>query len=150
LLVRGRELRGRFRRRVALVVNDRLDVALALGADGAQLTQRSLPVDAARRIAGTMPLGASVHSIFEAEAARGADWLLVGTVFPSATHPAGPTIGLEGLKAIAAAGIAPVVAIGGIDAHTAASVRAAGAYGLAVISSILSAPDPRAAAVALR
>ena len=146
LLLRGRHLRERFGGRVELVVNDRLDVALALGADGAQLTQRSLPVADARRIAGGMPLGASVHSVEEAEAARGADWLLVGTVFPSPTHPGGATIGADGVRAIAESGIAPVVAIGGIGPENVAAVRAAGARGVAVISAILSAKDPRAAA----
>jgi thiamine-phosphate pyrophosphorylase len=150
LLLRARARRARFGGRVALVVNDRLDVALALAADGAQLTQRSLPVAEARRIAGGMPLGASVHSVAEAEAARGADWLLVGTVFPSATHPDGATIGLEGVRTIAAAGIAPTVAIGGITAANVASLRATGVHGVAVISAILSARDPRAAAEGLR
>jgi thiamine-phosphate pyrophosphorylase len=150
LLRRGRQLRERFGSRVALVVNDRLDVALVLGADGAQLSQRSLPVQEARRVAGRMPLGASVHSVAEAEAARGADWLLVGTVFQSATHPGGTTIGPEGVARVAAAGIAPVVAIGGIDATNAAEVRSAGAHGIAVISAVLSASDPRTAARSLR
>jgi thiamine-phosphate pyrophosphorylase len=149
LLQRGRQLRERFGQRVALVVNDRLDVALALGADGAQLTQRSLPVADARRIAGGMPLGASVHSVEEAEAARGVDWLLVGTVFPSATHPGGATIGLEGVRAIVQTGIAPVVAIGGVNSTNAAAARTAGAYGIAVISAVLSASSPRAAAEGL-
>jgi thiamine-phosphate pyrophosphorylase len=150
LLLRGRQLRERFGGRVALVVNDRLDVALALSADGAQLTQRSLPVAEARRVARGMPLGASVHSVAEAEGARGADWLLVGTVFPSATHPGGATIGVDGVRAIAETGIAPLVAIGGVEPSNVAAVRAAGAHGVAVISAILSAKDPRAVAEALR
>jgi thiamine-phosphate pyrophosphorylase len=150
LLERGRRLRERLGGTVRLIVNDRLDVALALGADGVQLGRRSLPVAEARRIAPALALGASVHSTAEARAAGGADWLLLGTVFPSSTHPGGATIGPEGVGAIAAAGLGPVVAIGGITAENAASVVRAGAHGVAVISAVLAAPSPRDAASRLR
>src|SRR5262245_59476688 len=112
LLERGRLIQARLGRRVRLVVNDRLDVGLALGADGVQLGRRSLPVAEARRLAPALALGASVHSLDEARAAAGADWLLLGTIFPSATHPGGETIGPAGVARLAADGLGPIVAIG--------------------------------------
>lgn len=150
LLARARELREQLAGRARLVVNDRIDVALALGADGVQLGRRSLPVGEARRVAGRMPLGVSVHSLAEAREAAGADWLLVGTVFPSRSHPGGETLGLDGLRAVAAAGIAPVVAIGGMTPENAAETVAAGAHGVAVISAVLAAASPLEAARRLR
>jgi thiamine-phosphate diphosphorylase len=146
LLERGRRLRERLGGRARLIVNDRLDVALALGADGVQLGSRSLPVDEARRLAPAIAIGASVHSLAEARVASRADWLLLGTVFPSTTHPGGATIGPEGVGEIAAAGLGPIVAIGGITAENALSVLRAGAHGVAVISAVLAAPSPRDAA----
>ena len=146
LLERGRLLRERLGRRARLIVNDRLDVALALGADGVQLGRRSLPVAEARRLAGALPIGASVHSLAEARAAVGADWLLLGTVFPSASHPGAATIGAEGVRQVAAADLGPIVAIGGVTAENAPSVLRAGAHGVAVISAVLAAPSPRDAA----
>jgi thiamine-phosphate diphosphorylase len=150
LLERGRRLRELLGGEARLVVNDRLDVALALGADGVQLGRRSLPVGEARRVAPSLPIGASVHSLSEARGAAGADWLLLGTVFPSSSHPGGETIGIEGVRRIAAAGLGPVVAIGGITAENAAAAIGAGAHGVAVISAILADRSPRDAARRLR
>jgi thiamine-phosphate diphosphorylase len=76
--------------------------------------------------------------------------LVLGTVFPSASHPGGPTIGLEGVRDVCAAVNVPVIGIGGITAHNAGDVIRAGASGVAVISAIFDAPDPRAAAAELR
>src|SRR5207249_4389843 len=89
LLRRGRELQERVAGRAWLIVNDRIDVALALGADGAQLGVRSLPVADARRAAPQMRLGASVHSVAEAVAAvgDGASWVVLGTIYPTRSHP---------------------------------------------------------------
>jgi thiamine-phosphate diphosphorylase len=146
LLERGRRLRDLLGPRARLIVNDRLDVALALEADGVQLGGRSLPLAEARRIAPALPLGASVHSLGEARAAGGADWLLLGAVFPSSSHPGGQTIGLEGVRQLAAADLGPIVGIGGITPENAPAVLGAGAHGVAVISAILAAPSPRDAA----
>jgi thiamine-phosphate diphosphorylase len=97
-------------------------------------------------------LSHSVHSLEAALQAErdGADMLVLGTVFPSASHPGGPTIGLEGVREICAAVKIPVIGIGGITAQNAGDVIRAGASGVAVISAIFDAPDPRAAAAELR
>lgn len=136
----------------SLVINDRLDVALALGADGVQLGSGSLPTAAARRLAGDRLLvGRSVHSVAEAVAAEreGADFVVLGTIFPSRSHPGQAGAGLGVIAEARAAVALPVIAIGGIDAANVAGVVRAGADGAAVISAILAADDPRAAAAAL-
>ena len=152
LLARGRELRDRLAGRARLVVNDRLDVALASGADGAQLGGRSLPIEEARRVAPGLALGVSVHSAAEAaEAARGgASWVLLGTIYGSGSHPGRPGAGPRSIVEAGAACGAPIVAIGGITAVNAPECVAAGAHGVAVITAITRADDPRAAAQALR
>jgi thiamine-phosphate pyrophosphorylase len=121
--------------RTRIVVNDRLDVALAAGAAGVQLRGDSMPVAAARRIAPPgFLIGRSVHSVKEAAAAAGADYLIAGTVYPSASKPAGrPLLGTEGLQAIVRAVTLPVLAIGGIDAARFDEIAATGAAGLAAI-----------------
>jgi len=130
-----------------LVVNDRLDIALALHAVGVQLSARSLPVSAARRLDTTWWIGKSVHDLAEAEAARaeGADYLLVGPVYATATHPGRPPIGLDILSRIARLDL-PVIAIGGIDTERAREVKAAGAYGVAAIRALWDAADPEGSA----
>lgn len=129
-----------------LFVNDRLDIALAARAAGVQLRADSLPVSAARGLSPDWWIGRSVHDLAEAEAAiaAGADYLLVGPVFPTASHPGRPAIGPAALRAISALG-RPVVAIGGITPETAGGVRAAGAYGVAAIRAVWDAADPAAA-----
>ena len=94
----------------------------------------------------------SVHSIEAAVQAErdGADMLVLGTVFPSSSHPDGPTIGLDGVRAVCDAVSIPVIGIGGITAANAGDVIRAGASGVAVISAIFDAEDPRAAAAELR
>jgi thiamine-phosphate pyrophosphorylase len=119
-----------------LVVNDRMDVALACGADGVHLRGDSIPIAMARRIAppSGFSIGRSVHGVDEAIAAAGADYLIAGTVFPSASKPGQtPLLGVEGLRAIAAAVEIPVLAIGGIAGNRINEVAAAGAAGLAAI-----------------
>ena len=81
---------------------------------------------------------------------RGADMLVLGTVFASKSHPGGPTIGLDGVRAVCAAVRVPVIGIGGITAQNAGEVMSAGAAGVGVISAIFDAPDPQAAASELR
>jgi len=130
-----------------LVVNDRLDIALASGAHGVQLGHGGLPVEAARRLAPEWWIGRSVHGLDEAEAARaeGADYLLVGPVFPTPTHPDRRPIGLDALRAIGALGV-PVVAIGGVTPERVREVRNAGAHGVAAIRALWDATEPAAAA----
>jgi thiamine-phosphate pyrophosphorylase len=141
-------------RRVPLVINDRLDIALAVEADGLHIGQSDLPLEAARRIAGgRMFIGVSAGSVEEALAAEsgGADYLGVGAVFPTGSKAdAGEAIGLETLSAICRAVRVPVAAIGGIGPANAGTVMQSGAAGIAVISAILSQPDVKTAAVELR
>ena len=132
-----------------LVVNDRVDVALAVAADGVQRTHTSLPVDDIRRVAGRrLSIGASVHSLEDAVDAevRGADWITFGPVYdtPSKRRWGAPQ-GLERLRKVAAAVGIPVVAIGGITPERVAAVREAGAAGVAAISAILDTASPAAA-----
>jgi thiamine-phosphate diphosphorylase len=135
---------------VRLFVNDRLDIALAAGASGVQLSRSSfLPADA-RRLAPDWWIGCSVHSLDEARAARdwGADYLLVGPVYHTATHPTAPPLGLEPLGAVVGLGL-PVIAIGGVTPARAREVAGVGAYGVAAIRAIWDAADPGAAARSL-
>ena len=132
-----------------LIVNDRVDVALAVGAHGVQRTHASLAVDELRVVADKrVRVGASVHSLEDARdaATRGADWLFFGPVYdtPSKRRYGAPQ-GLTALERVASAVNIPVVAIGGITPDRVADVRRAGARGVAVISAILFADDPGAA-----
>ena len=137
---------------VRVAVNDRIDVALAAGADAVQLGRRSLPIAAAKRIAGSMLIGASVHSLSEAAEAEsdGADWVTFGHFFPTDSHPNEPCRDIAELKIVAKAASIPVIAIGGIGVDQVSTVVEAGAGGIAVISAILDAPDPARAAGELR
>ena len=127
-------------------VNDRLDLALAAGADGVHLGPGDLPVAAARRIAPrNFLIGCSADEPDAARAAiaHGADYIGCGAVFPTCTKSdAGQPVGLEGLATVAATVDAPVVGIGGITAARAPGVFGAGAAGSAVVSAVMSAPDP--------
>ena len=149
LLVLARELAQAVAGRAPLLVNERVDVAHASGAAGAQLGEAALPASAARRILGPDALiGRSVHSLDGALRAEqdGADFLLAGTMFASASHPGEEPSGPGLVARIEARCALPVIGIGGITAANAAAVMAAGASGVAVISAILAAADPRAAA----
>ena len=151
----GRALRELCREAGALfVVNDRVDLALALEADGVHLGVEDLPLAEARRLAGNrLVIGFSPSTLEEALAAEraGADYLGVGPVYGTATKAdAGPAVGLEHVRRIAQAVSIPVVGIGGITADNARPVIEAGAAGVAVISAVVAADDPRAAAAALR
>jgi len=125
-----------------LFLNDRLDIALALHATGVQLGKASLPVNAARRLDAAWWIGRSVHDFAEADAAKaeGADYLLVGPVYPTATHPDRPPLGLDTLAQIATLGL-PVIAIGGIGPGRGREVKAAGAYGAAAIRALWDVAD---------
>jgi thiamine-phosphate pyrophosphorylase len=135
--------------RALLLVNDRLDVALACSADGVHLPELGLPVAAARRLAGEgFIIGRSVHSVAEAVRAQeeGADYVQVGTIFASRSHPDQPVAGLGLMEAVAAAVSIPILAVGGITVDNVGEAMAAGAGGAAVISAILGAPSTREAA----
>ncbi len=131
------------------IVNDRVDVARAVGAEGAHLGQEDLPLADARAILGPDKLlGISTHTMnqaLEAEAG-GADYIGFGPIFPTSTkeHPA-PVVGIAGLREVRAKVRVPIVAIGGITAKNAREVVAAGADCVAVISAVLAATDPPAA-----
>jgi thiamine-phosphate pyrophosphorylase len=153
LLALARELREVTRAHGArLLVNDRLDVALAAEADGVHLPADGLPPDAARKLLAVMGLiGVSAHSPAEVGAARlrGADFALIGPVYDTASkRPYGPPLGLAPLASAAAAGL-PVLAIGGITSGRVAEVRRAGAHGIAVSGAVMAARDPAAAVDAL-
>lgn len=131
------------------IVNDRVDVAKAIGADGVHLGQEDLPLADARAILGPGRLiGISTHNLaqaIEAEAG-GADYIGFGPVFPTATKEnPDPVVGVDGLREVRARVHLPIVAIGGITSKNAADVRAAGADGVAVVSAVLAASDPKAA-----
>lgn len=127
-----------------LIVNDRLDVALAADADGVHLGQEDMPADIARRILGPDKIiGVSVSTVEEARkaAAQGADYLGASAVFATPTKTEAGAIGLEGLQAICRSVEIPVVGIGGIKKENARQIIAAGAAGIAVVSAVVSAPD---------
>jgi len=138
---------------VRLFVNDRLDVALAVPTAGVQLGYGTLPVSAARALNPLWWIGRSVHDLAEAQAARaeGADYLVVGPVFATASHPGRPPLGLERLQSIAAAvdGL-PVIAIGGVSADRVCEVRNSGAYGVAAIRALWDDVEPAEAARRMR
>ena len=138
---------------VPLIINDRLDVALAVGADGVHVGQSDLPPEDVRRLMPHALIGLSVESPEQVRAAANmpVDYLGVSPVFstPSKQDTA-PALGLEGLRAMRALTDLPLIAIGGIDLNNAAQVLAAGADGLAVVRALCAAPDPAAAAQALR
>jgi thiamine-phosphate pyrophosphorylase len=139
---------------VPFIVNDRIDVALAVDADGVHVGQDDMPAALARRLAGTgMILGVSAGGTEEAVRAEadGADYIGASPVFATPTKPdAPPPLGIEGLRGICRAVKIPVVAIGGMNAGNAAAMREAGAAGVAVVSAIVAAEDVEAAARAVR
>lgn len=138
--------------KVPLIINDRLDIAMAVGAAGVHLGQDDLPCAAARRILGEEYLiGVSAHNPAEARAAlqSGADYLGCGAVFGTATKADVKKLGTDGLAAICKAKGLPVVGIGGVTADNYREVRAAGADGAAIVSGILAQPDIRATVKAI-
>lgn len=150
----GEALRDLCRRYgVPFLVNDRVDAALALAADGVHVGQEDLPAAVARQLLGPQAyVGVSARTPEQARAAEaeGADYLGTGSVFPTGSKENAIWIGLEGLARVARATRLPVVAIGGVQAENAGACIRAGAAGVAVISAITLADDPEAAARALR
>ena len=137
-------------RGVPLIINDRVDVALAIEADGVHLGQTDMPLDIAKKIIGdSMIIGISAESLEDAVEAEkgGADYLGVSPIYatPTKTDTA-PALGLEGLRAIRKAVNLPLVGIGGLNRDNAAAVMENGGDGVAVVSAIVAADDPAAAA----
>ncbi len=139
---------------VPLIINDRVDVALAVEAEGVHLGQTDMPIADARRIVGrSMLIGISAECVDDAlrAEAEGADYVGVSPVFatPTKTDTA-PALGLSGVAAIRARVSLPLVGIGGIGPANAAEVIRAGCDGIAVVSAIVAAPSPRDAAADLK
>jgi len=135
--------------RCLLLVNDRLDVALSLDLPGVQLGQRSLPPGVARELLGpARTIGLSVHSRMEGEGGRRGevDFLLVGTLFSTPSHPEGRPGGVGRLKEVGELDPPPMVGIGGITPGRVKEVLEAGALGVAVRGGVWERPDPAAAA----
>jgi len=163
LHVRGRQCTGAFLAKcaerfmslaspaeAAVIVNGRPDLARAVGAQGVQLSGTDLSVADARTVLGPGWIGRSVHSLEEARAAiaESADYLLLGSIFETPSHPDIAPLGLDQLAAVAALG-RPVVAIGGITPDNAGAVKDAGAWGVAAIRALWKTQDPYVAANAL-
>jgi len=151
------ELAREFRRRTQaaaslLIIDDRVDIALAAGADGVHLGQTDLPVGAARRIAPDLIVGASSHSRAEALAAQaaGAGYVNLGPIFPTATKPDAVVLGVEAISDITPHLRIPWSTMGGINQTNIARVVARGARHPAVMSAVTAAADIVAAARALR
>ena len=141
------------RHNVPLIINDRLDIALAVNADGLHVGQEDLPVALARRLLGPDKIlgvtAATVADAVEAQAA-GADYLGSGAVYPTSTKPGKAVLPLMTLSQIKQAVHIPVVAIGGISADNIGALRQSKVDGVAVVSAIMDSSDPAAAARALR
>jgi thiamine-phosphate diphosphorylase len=127
-----------------LIVNDRVDVAAAVGAKGVQLASHSLRVHDARAVAPGIPIGISIHSVEEAVAAQadGAAWCVAGTVFETPSHAGHKGSQISFIVEIARAVTIPIIAIGGIQPEHVAPLKAAGAYGIATIRGVGWEPQP--------
>ncbi|SMB92775.1 thiamine-phosphate pyrophosphorylase [Thermanaeromonas toyohensis ToBE] len=135
------------------LINDRVDIALAVQADGVHLGQTSFPVDVARRLLGPGKIiGVSVHDLTEAQRAAlaGADYLLFGHVFPTESKKGLPPRGLTNLEEVARKVGIPVIALGGITPDRVRPCLEAGASGVAVMSAIMAAEYPREAVLKFR
>jgi thiamine-phosphate pyrophosphorylase len=139
---------------VPLIVNDRIDVAIAADADGVHLGQSDFPIPLARRLLGEGKLiGGSAATLEEAKIclAEGADYVGFGPVYPtSSKEDAGPVSGREVLRQVVETIPLPVIAIGGVSVENVREVMKAGAYGIAVISAVCCQIDPEGATKALR
>ena len=153
LLAAARVLRAlTYNHEAALLVNDRIDVAIAADADGVHLPAAAVPTATARRLLGPKAwIGRSTHAAAEAAtaAADGADYVVLGPIFATPSkEPFGPPLGISALTAVATT--APLIAIGGITPEHVAALRTAGAHGVAVIRAILDSSDPAGAARSFR
>jgi len=153
LLALAQELRAITRQFGAkLFINDRIDVAVAVGAEGIHLGGQSMPVDAVRKVVGTsMQIGVSTHNMEEAKAAQdgGADFITYGPIFDTPSKAKyGAPVGVKSIRTIKNEISIPKYAIGGINSGNMLQVMSAGADGIAVISAIMAAEDIRKTAVA--
>ena len=133
-----------------LFINDHVDIAVAVGADGVHLGHRSMPVDAARKIVGsTMMIGASTHSVEEAKIAAGlgADFITYGPIFETTSKPLSKPVGKDSIRDVTCEIDIPVFALGGIRTTNILKVFGAGAKGVAMISAILAADDIKTASL---
>ncbi len=138
---------------IPLIINDRIDIAMATGADGVHIGQRDIPVDIARKVIGKdMLLGVSVGSAAEAIDAvkAGADYLGVGAMFPTGTKPDAGFVSMEELGRIRKAVDIPIVVIGGISRENAMLFRPMGIDGLAVVSAVIAQSDIKTSAADLK
>jgi thiamine-phosphate pyrophosphorylase len=137
---------------VMFFVNDRVDVAALVDADGVHVGQDDISVVDARKLLGDKIIGVSAETVQEARQAEldGADYLGVGSIYPTVSKPDAGYTGLSGLADIAKSVSLPIVAIGGIGIHNAAEPMRHGAHGVAVVSAVMSAADPTEATRALR
>jgi len=130
---------------VLVLVNSRPDIARALGAGGVQLGVRDLTPADARKVLGPGWIGRSLHAPSELALAQGADFAILGPVFPTASHPGAPPLGAHSLPVCEI----PVIAIGGVTLGRVRSVRRAGYHGVAAIRAIWDAPSPGVAVAAM-
>src|SRR5688572_7989047 len=148
----GEELAARALRTGAfLLVNDRIDIAMAIRANGVQLGVRSIAAVDARRLLGHGAwIGYSAHGSLEASRAarEGADFVLLGTIFHTAAHPRRAPLGVERLEQCVVSAGVPVIAIGGVTPARVTEIAASGAHGVAVLGGVWRAGDPQAAAAA--
>lgn len=138
---------------VPLLINDRMDIALAVDSEGVHLGQDDMPADIARKIIGDDKiLGVSASTVEEAIKAQidGADYIGSGAVFPTATKDDADSVSKEELKSIVDSIDIPVVAIGGITIENASELKDTGIAGFSVVSAIMSADDPKEASQKLR
>ena len=138
---------------IPLIVNDRIDIAMAVGAEGVHVGQSDMPCRAVRELVGPdMIVGVSASSVEEAAQAEkdGADYLGVGAMNPTGTKRDADDVSIETLMEIRKAVSVPIVIIGGINMNTAPRYKGMGIDGIAVVSAVVSAPDPRRAAEELK
>jgi thiamine-phosphate pyrophosphorylase len=131
-----------------LIINDRVDVALAVGADGVHLGQDDFPIPAARRLAPDLIIGASTHTVEEALRAQheGASYINIGPIYPTGTKVwEGAYLGLEGLRAISAVAQLPFTVMGGIKQQHFSDLKKAGARIIALVTAVTAAADPEEA-----
>ncbi len=138
---------------IPLIINDRIDIAMAVGAAGVHIGQKDIPADIARKVIGKeMLLGVSAVSAAEAvnAAKAGADYLGVGAMFPTGTKPDAGFVSMEELGRIRKAVDIPIVVIGGISKENAMLFQPMGIDGLAVVSAVIAQPDIRKSAADLK
>ena len=138
---------------IPLIINDRIDIAMAVGAAGVHIGQKDIPADIARKVIGKdMLLGVSAVSVAEAvnAAKAGADYLGVGAMFPTGTKPDAGFVSMEELERIRKAVDIPIVVIGGISKENAMLFQPMGIDGLAVVSAVIAQPDIKKSAADLR